>query len=54
MQGESVYSLHAVSRQPDRVFWAGAHTHTSISVYAYADGSRAIGPDEAYRDSPEL
>jgi len=46
--GES-YSPYADRKYPTDVYFGDTHLHTSISLDAFGDGNRKVGPDEAYR-----
>ena len=43
------YSPQAGNNHPGQVFWGDTHLHTKLSVDAYLNSNRTLGPAEAYR-----
>ena len=43
------YSRYANQSYPTNVYWGDTHLHTNLSLDAYSDGNKKLGPEEAYR-----
>jgi len=49
VSGGDAYSPYIDRDFPMNVYFGDTHLHTSISLDAFGDGNKRIGPDEAYR-----
>ena len=45
---DKAYSPYVGQDFPNRVYFGDTHLHTNISLDAYGDGNRNLGPREAY------
>ena len=48
-QAQDAYYSAVESQYPTSVYWGDTHLHTKLSVDAYLNSNRTLGPEEAYR-----